>query len=1171
MLYTGVDGLSVNENNIKFKTQYGQLEESIPYSYIKESGKEVKATYKNTGDCVLFSAAKEYNETLIIDPMVVWSTYYGGNGDEINPVIATNNNGDVYIVSQTTSTNNIATSGAHLSTVSSGNFGMLVKFNSSGVRQWGTYYGSGGIQGMGICIDINNNVIITGSTYDKSGIATTGAHQTTNLGPTNKTDAFVAKFDSNGKRKWGTFYGGNTGADGGAGLTSDEYGNIIMIGTSGSTSGIATTGSHQTSNGGNYDVFIVKFDSSGVRQWATFLGGNGNDYGFEVATDNNNNIYACGTTVSSNNISTTSSHQSSFGGGASDAFLVKFDSTGKRIWGTYFGGSSFDYGSSIHSSNDGYVYTTGYTGSSSGIATSGSHQTSLNTGYSDAFIAKFDTTGVLKMATYFGGKSEDNSTSIRTDSNNIYIAGYTYSTQGLATKGVHQDTLAGKEDAFLAKFTKNGKLLWSTYFGGTGPDRSYSIAVYNGCSIYVSGQTGSDNGIAATGAHQTTRTAYYDAFIAKFPTFGVAFTGTSSLCVGTSAVYKTVKETGSTYTWKVSGGKITAEKSSSDSITVQWDKAGKGTVKLIVSPASGCYDSVTKTVTVHALPAAYTGLGTSICYGNQVSIGGKAVTGNSYSWRSVPEGFTSTLANPTDKPLVTTKYYLTETVVATGCSKTDSVTVHVIPLPVVDINGANAYCEKGKTIYTTKAESGSTLRWAVTGGTILSGHGTESIVVVWNKWGEGEIKLIETTINGCIDSNKVKIKVYALPKADFTGTRVCHGDTTIFKNYSNNSAIFHWNFGDSSTSTQTHPRHVYSAPGVYNVALSVTSYDGCVDTFRTLITVDSMPAASFITENNICLGKELTFTNTSTTGDIYNWQFGDNSTSSLKQPKYVYKDTGTYTVTLNVKSVNGCTSSTIQKVRVNAMPKADFTFSDACLGEEVKFMNQSIFGDTYIWNFGDNNTATTTIAYHLYKVAGTYKVQLKVLSKSGCTDSITKTVRVFTRPDAAFTVTKDKEKRTFTFTATNTSYNKYLWQFGDGKTDTTNSVKHTYKNDSTYKISLRITDNNGCTDTKDTTIIVTTVGVQENVNDELNKIQVYPNPFNNQTVIECSLTKASNVSITLYDISGRSQILIPLKLLPTGNHQFLLDAAEYKLGAGIYLIKLDIDGTSVTRRILKIE
>src|SRR5690606_30019464 len=119
-------------------------------------------------------------------------------------------------------------------------------------------------------------------------------------------------------------------------------------------------GGHQNILGGNFDAYLVKFNSVGVRQWATYYGGANSDEGYSCSTDGTGNVYLAGPTTSTSNIASVG-HQNTIGGGQYDAFLVKFNSLGVRQWGTYYGGTGDDFGYSCATDNSGNVFLAGKT------------------------------------------------------------------------------------------------------------------------------------------------------------------------------------------------------------------------------------------------------------------------------------------------------------------------------------------------------------------------------------------------------------------------------------------------------------------------------------------------------------------------------------------------------------------------------------------------------------------------------------------------------------------------------------------------------------------------------------------------------------------------------------------------------------------------------------------
>jgi hypothetical protein len=417
-------------------------------------------------------------------------------------------------------------------------FGFATITMAQNVRAWGTYYtGTGQVwpngeeRGNSCIADAAGNVYMVGFTSSISDIATAGAHQTVYAGGpivfgTGGYDAFLVKFNSSGVRQWATYYGGSQD-DMGISCAVDASGNVYMIGSTSSTSGIATAGAHETTIN---DGFLVKFNSNGVRQWGTYFEGNGN----ACTTDDSGNIYIVGLTNSTSGIATAGAHQTVMSG-SGDAFLVKFNSSGVKQWGTYFGGASsgasgMEKGISCATDALGNVYMVGQTPSTSGIATTGAHQTIYGGGSCDAFLVKFNSSGVMQWGTYYGGAGVDIGYSCATDATgNVYLAGDTQqeflpASSGMTTIGAHQSAYGGGySDGFLVKFDSNGLRQWGTYYGGSLLDVSFSCATDASGNVYMSGNTQSSAGIATSGAHQTTLN---DAFLVSFNSSGVRQSGT---------------------------------------------------------------------------------------------------------------------------------------------------------------------------------------------------------------------------------------------------------------------------------------------------------------------------------------------------------------------------------------------------------------------------------------------------------------------------------------------------------------------------------------------------------------------------------------------------------------------------------------------------------------------
>jgi len=379
-------------------------------------------------------------------------------------------------------------------------------------------------KGYGLNSDISGNVYLTGESTSISGIGTNGTYQTSCGGG---QDAFIAKFDNSGSLLWATYFGGS-GDEYGAAISIDPTGNIFITGNTTSSNGIATSGSFQSTFGGNYDAFVAKFNSSGNLTFATYFGGSDVDQGSSISTDQSGNVYIAGITSSKTGISTSGAYQTSFGGGTLDGFLAKFNNSGSMGWATYFGGSGDDDGYAVVSDANGNSYLVGNTSSSSGIATSGAYQTSFGGGGGDAFIAKFNTLGTITWATYYGGSGNEYGLGASLNiSGNVCVTGWTNGADGIATSGAYHTAIAqvGATDVFLAVFNSSGGIAWATYYGG--PDNDYGYAVVSDVSgnIYVTGNTASLTGIATHDAYHDTiggkgNSGQFDAFIAKFNNVG---------------------------------------------------------------------------------------------------------------------------------------------------------------------------------------------------------------------------------------------------------------------------------------------------------------------------------------------------------------------------------------------------------------------------------------------------------------------------------------------------------------------------------------------------------------------------------------------------------------------------------------------------------------------------
>lgn len=337
--------------------------------------------------------------------------------------------------------------------------------------------------------------------------------------------------------QWGTYYGGFA-YDGVRAVTTDASGNVYIAGYSNSSNFLPALnpgGSawYQGTNMGGYDIFLIKFNATGVLQWATQYGGTGDESALSLATDAAGNIYMTGYTTSGNLPVFNPGGSAYFLGtnafaGAYGIFFLKFSGNGVRLWATYFGSGT---GSDLTIDNNGNLFVTGYS-EISGLPVinpgGGAYFQGANGGGSDIFILKFNNNNALVWSTYYGGTGYDLGYSIDNDAaGNIFVTGYTASsnlpTLNAGGGTYFQSGKSGFFDAFLLKFSGNGASLWATYYGGTGDEFGNDLTVDGNGNLFVTGATSSGNFPTQNAGtyYDNSLSGQHDIFIMKFSNTGI--------------------------------------------------------------------------------------------------------------------------------------------------------------------------------------------------------------------------------------------------------------------------------------------------------------------------------------------------------------------------------------------------------------------------------------------------------------------------------------------------------------------------------------------------------------------------------------------------------------------------------------------------------------------------
>ncbi|MBX3349017.1 MAG: SBBP repeat-containing protein [Nitrospira sp.] len=404
-------------------------------------------------------AAYDRTKPLVIDPVLLYSTYLGGNPykykySDGGTGIAVDGSGQAYVTGVTFSEDfptlnatQPALGGAEAPDA------FVTKLTATGALLYSTYLGgSGDDAGRGIAVDGSGQASVTGGT-DSWDFPTLQASQPA---PGGNGDAFVSKFTATGALASSTYLGGS-GYDEGAGIAVDGSGQVSVTG--GTFSGdFPTLQASQPASGGNGDAFVTKFSASGALASSTYLGGSGYDEGAGIAVDGSAQAYVTGITQS-RDFPTLQASQPASGGGNSDAFVTKFSASGALAYSTYLSGSGDEFGNGdaghgIAVDGSGQASVTGVT-SSVDFPTLNASQPIFG-GISDAFVTKFTARGALASSTYLGGSGGDGGAGIAVDgSGQASVTGVTSSVD-FPTLQASQPALRGTGNAFVTKLSASG-------------------------------------------------------------------------------------------------------------------------------------------------------------------------------------------------------------------------------------------------------------------------------------------------------------------------------------------------------------------------------------------------------------------------------------------------------------------------------------------------------------------------------------------------------------------------------------------------------------------------------------------------------------------------------------------------------------------------------------------
>jgi hypothetical protein len=472
-------------------------------------------------------------------PGLLYGTFLGGIGMDGAQAIAVDASGNAYVTGRTYSDSFPITPGSFSTVYHDEDDAFVAKLLFDGsLLLYATYLGGDkGDYGMGIAVNAAGEAFVTGMTASPNFPVTPGAFKTT-YSSGGYTDAFVVRIAPSGASLiYSTYLGGDGFVyEAGQAIAADSAGNAYVTGTTCDPNFPVTPGAFQSVPDSNWDAFVTKVAPDGsALLYSSYLGGDGDDTGYGIAVDSSGRAYVTGVTSSANFPVTPGAFQPARAGG-SDAFIARISSAGTTLLdGTYLGGSSGEFGYGICVDAVGNVYVAGATPSTNFPTTPGAFRPAFCGGVWDGFVTKLHFGGVgLAWSSYLGGNDTDTIHGIALDaSGNVYVSGWTASTNFPVTAGAPQTVIGGSYDTFVARFGPDGATLpFATYLGGIATDDNKGLGVDASGNAIITGFTESSNFPVTEGAFQTHYGGglIFDAFVAKVRTAG----GVTPAVVGSS-------------------------------------------------------------------------------------------------------------------------------------------------------------------------------------------------------------------------------------------------------------------------------------------------------------------------------------------------------------------------------------------------------------------------------------------------------------------------------------------------------------------------------------------------------------------------------------------------------------------------------------------------------------
>ncbi|MBC8319309.1 MAG: PKD domain-containing protein, partial [Bacteroidetes bacterium] len=394
------------------------------------------------------------------------------------------------------------------------------------------------------------------------------------------------------------------------------------------------------------------------------------------------------------------------------------------------------------------------------------------------------------------------------------------------------------------------------------------------------------------------------------------------------------------------------------------------------------------------------------------------------------------------------------------------------------------------------------------------------------------------------DTSSMILTLDSLPEPAFNfvpNDSICINEMISFTGTNNNTTSitnWDWDFGDGNFATDQNPFYAYVFNGVFDVQLTLTNAQGCVDSLTQQVTVNQLPDAGITIGPNdsICSQLPLSFVGTDYNGTTitdWDWDFGDGNLASGQNVVHTYMAPGSYTVTLYLTNDNSCLDTAYANVVVHTLPLSDFTIAPndtVCINETVTFDGSDFSGTnitSWDWDFADGNSGTGQIATHIYSAAFPLvdSVRLIATNDNSCVDTAYQNIWV-KDPTVGFNISPKPaclgDTITFTGTGDIVTYTDWNWDFGDGGTHIGRDTIHLYTTPDTFEITLSV-----CSITIIDSAFVYQTAASDAGSDE-SLCESFPYDFSNSTVQPSAISYDSLLWFGGGGNFNDSKILLPI-------------------------------------------